>query len=262
MKCQFARHAVLRSSRATGARALSHGVAGRARSRTLVPGGALNAPHAGHRAASSVVRKSSSAALSLQRARSTSHPVRESRLQFSGTGWVTVLARCPGRETRRCAPWFTSECCRTRSTMRREHGTCRYPARSVVADCFALTCRPHGAGFDWRESASSRACDSTLARWRRRSRDSREEGADRLRVWRVSRSGYDARACASVLRSLPRQTRRLSGAQCQFGRTVTPSFQLPALRLRCTAGPRTAPRPLLFRYAPFRSLKHRRHADG
>jgi hypothetical protein len=45
--------------------------------------------------------------------------------------------------------------------------------RSCVMDSYAHTRRPHCAGLDQRESASSRSCDITLASLRLRYRDGR-----------------------------------------------------------------------------------------
>jgi len=68
-----------------------------------------------------------------------------------------------------------------RPPMLREHGSVPPPASL--------------RGLVQRESASSRACDTTLARQRRRWRDRRTRAPTDCAVRRVSRSGYASRSC-------------------------------------------------------------------
>ena len=121
-------------SRATGARALSHSVAGRARSRTLMPGRSLTRPCPGTGPQRVSVReRAASGPFATARAIITSPPVRVSPLQLTSTGWWMVLARCPGRETRRFAPRWTAR------------------AEALAGQCAVSTARcgrrPHSAGM-------------------------------------------------------------------------------------------------------------------
>lgn len=140
-----------------------------------------------------------------------------------------------------------ARCWRT-AIMRREHGSATSPASRL--------------GIHWRESASSRACDTTLADFAARFAPPPPNARQTAGFGVSVRSGYDAHACASVPPTLrPRQTpqtvlRRICPAQAR----VTPSFHLPALHsVAQPTATNSAASPL--HCVPFRSLKLRRHAN-
>ncbi len=171
---------------------------------------------AAHRAAITGFPTSRSAALSLQRARS--HVSSSSRVaeQSMRTGCSTFLARCPLRnELGAEAPRIRKE-----------------SAQSAVRSSADLT----ASGLFERESASSPSCDTTLARWRLRWRDSRDDAPTDCGLWRVSslRLRWSC-LCVWACAVLPRQTPQTVWRE---GR-VTPLHQFPALRSarRCRSAP-------------------------
>lgn len=160
--------------------------------------------------------------------------VRSSRWQFSRSGWVTVLARCPGRE------WETS--------------ALRASVDGSVSTAPCLR-RPHCAG-----ATLGHACFVSCLRhhpwqWAAALTRPPHQCADRLCYCATAvRSGYDAHACASG----PPLHRRAQRTDCPGGWAVTPSFQFVALHsVTQPSANRPASSPLLF--VPFLSLKLRRH---
>jgi hypothetical protein len=162
--------------------------------------------------------------------------VRISRLQLTRAGWVTVLARCPGWE------WETS-------------------ALRASVDCFVSTApclrRPQCAGhFSARvlrlvpataHSRGSGGAGATAARC-----------ADRLRalVWQFAPATMLVPARLCLRHHCHTKHRRLS-----WRGGLTPSFQFAALH--SVAQPSaTSPADSPLHCVPFRSLKHRRQADG
>ncbi len=183
-------------------------------------GAVANATMPRHRAASSVVRTASPAALSLQRARWTVSPVRESRLQFTCTDWRMVLARCQGRENSALTRL------EARASFARP-GSWRVSAARGAR-------RPHAAGHIEASRASSRSCDIT--------RRSFAAALSRLPLTSARQtagfgvavcSGYCAHACAPVPPlHCHAKHRRLSCASSTDQARVTPSFQLRCTSLR------------------------------
>ena len=168
------------------------------------------------------MRKSRSAPLSLQRARSYAPSSSRvgSPVHMHGLGYGS--GRAVGvRTTRRFAPRLIASAAAL--------------ARSCVSTVRPAH-RPHSAqdskeAFQ-RESASSRSCDTTLARRRLRYRDCRNDGADRLRAlarqFAPATMLMLARLC--LRQHCHAKHRRLSCARLAVPARVTPRFQLTALR--------------------------------